>query len=112
MADCEDKSDEDRGRYSGRNKAVDNTRPREQTEKVVVAEKQVEKEKSLRQSTSAEKDKLGEGCAETKGSVKESLETSLSGRKSSKEKSGSEKKRSSGKRKGKSLRSPSPEAPP
>ena len=114
MADCEDKADIDRGRYHGNNKSVDKARPILQTEKVAVAGKQEEREKSLGQSTSAEKNKFGESCAEMKGSVKGSLEKSLSGRKSSKEKSGSEKKRSSGKRKGKSSskRSQSPEDPP
>ena len=113
--DREGKSEEE-NRHCGRNKAAEKTRPRQQGEEAAVVEKPVEEAKSLRRSRSSGKDKLGESKnkVDMKESVRESLETSLSARKSSKDKSVSEKKKSSGKKKGRSSakRSQSPENPP
>ena len=117
IIDCEDREgkSEEENRHCGRNKAAEKTRPRQQGEEAAVVEKPVEEAKSLRRSRSSGKDKLGESKnkVDMKESVRESLETSLSARKSSKDKSVSEKKKSSGKKKGRSSakRSQLPENP-
>ena len=105
-------------RHFGKNTSVEQRRPGHRREEVASTGDKSEKKKSQEKRFSSEKFSLTEikmkesSCIDIKPTVKESLESSLSVRKSSKETSGSEKKKSSGKKKGVSSRSQSPEHPP